>query len=134
VTNGAAADASALVNGFFQKLEGFDLLLYRAVKEGTPVDGPEAERRLQEAAAGLAALIATVPEDVLARSRAVLEKVRGPAGGAGAGGAAAPAGGDGAGAEDAAAAKEAARAEATAEKARRTREDLDLLTELFQFD
>lgn len=34
VQNGAAADAGALVNGFFRKLEAFDLLLYRAAQVG----------------------------------------------------------------------------------------------------
>jgi hypothetical protein len=81
VAGGAAPDAAALVNGFFRKLEEFDLPLYRAVKDGAPIDGPASEARLQEAADALAALIATVPEDVLVRSRAIIDKVKGRSGG-----------------------------------------------------
>jgi hypothetical protein len=80
-----AKDASGLVNGFFRKLEAFDLVLYRAVKADERPDEADAEAKLQESVEALAALIATVPADVLERSRRVLEKVKGTGGGAGAG-------------------------------------------------
>lgn len=75
--SGAVKDAGVLVNGFFRKLEAFDLLLYRVVKDQAELDGEEAEGKLLEAADALADLIATVPADVLERSRKVLDKVQG---------------------------------------------------------
>jgi hypothetical protein len=114
VTNGAAADAGALVNGFFQKIEAFDLILYRAVQDGSKPDGPKAEAALQASADALAALIATVPADVLTRARAVLDKANGKAGGNG----------------DAAAAGAAAAGAAAEAGVEQAAEDVELLQEL----
>ena len=136
--NGAvasASEASALVAAFFRKLEDLDLLLYRAVKDGSgdaggagaALDAAEAEARLGAAADALAALLATVPADVLERARAVLGKAGdAPAAAAGAAAAAAAASAAAAAAPDAA----AAAAGGAAAPAAPSPEDVELLNEL----
>jgi hypothetical protein len=124
--SGAAAqlseqEASALVQGFFQALEDFDLVLYSAVREykaqadgaskqagsgdgaeggGMPavdpavgLDAAAARSKLAAAVQALDKLIDTVPAGVRAQAQAVLDKVQGrPAAAAAAAAAAAVAG------------------------------------------
>jgi hypothetical protein len=102
------SDASQMVQAFFRALEDFDLLLYNAVREykqqvkqaakdssssdedadAAPGDAVDpavgldkvlAGEKLQVAVQKLDALIATVPADVMTKSRQVLAKVRGSA-------------------------------------------------------
>lgn len=96
-------DASALVSKFFQALEDFDLVLYNAVREAkaaekkagndadklaqldpaAALDKKVASEKLQVAVEELDKLVATVSEDVLSRSREVLQKVTSKAAAAG---------------------------------------------------
>lgn len=99
------SDAGQLVSGFFQALEGYDLLLYNAVREykqqeqkaaknsssdedaeasaaaavdpAVGLDKAAAAEKLQLTVQKLDQLIATVPADVLAKSQQVLAKVTG---------------------------------------------------------
>ena len=73
--NGKQADASKLVNGFFSALDVYDRILFEAVKnpDGPKMDLEDASVRLKACIEALDALLGTVPTEIMAKSRTILE-------------------------------------------------------------
>jgi hypothetical protein len=91
------ANPKPLVTEFFKALEDFDLALAKNVRQDVPVDVPATRARMASAIASLDGLLATVPEEVRARSATIVAQASAKARasvGAGAGGAAAEAAAD----------------------------------------
>lgn len=68
------------MTGFFRSLEALDLLLYTAFRDKSPVDPQELASKSQDLQAAFDKLIATVPDDILARSERVLAVAQAKAG------------------------------------------------------
>ncbi len=68
------------MTGFFRSLEALDLLLYTAFRDKSPVDAQELASKSQDLQAAFDKLIATVPDDILARSERVLAVAQAKAG------------------------------------------------------
>lgn len=75
-----------LAPDFFAAVQALDFVFFKAARDGVPVPAGDAQAKLDAAVSALDALLATVPADVLAGARAVVEASGGGSGGGGGGG------------------------------------------------
>ena len=87
----ASTTTARLAPDFFAAVQALDFVFFKAARDGVPVPAGAAQARLDAAVTALDALLATVPADVLAGARAVVEATASVGGGKGAQGGAAAA-------------------------------------------